>query len=252
VAHVGMLALTLTSGCIRIGYDASRAPANRVPDASHNDGGAARGTAGVVAAAAAGSDAAVGGSGGSAAQNAAGKADEDGGVTAGEGAGAGPAGSGGAGSGGAGSGGAGSGAAGGGTDAGADIDQMLGDAGLRVSDILGFYSGDWGDMVLRKQGAEIWGAYERDSGTIVGQITGDGVFVGWWSQLPSRVGTDAGEVEFRWSGTSGTAIALDGRWRYGTTGDWLENWDVDLVTDRAAPSDLTARFDSPGDFIRHP
>jgi hypothetical protein len=145
------------------------------------------------------------------------------------------------------------GAGSGGTGAdGAQVDDMLGDTGLRVSDILGFYSGDWGDMVLRKQADEIRGVYEHDGGTIVGAIMDDGVFVGWWSQLPSRTGTDAGEVEFRWSGTTGTAIALDGRWRWQTGGEWFENWDIGLVTDRAAPSDLTARFDSPSDFKRHP
>jgi hypothetical protein len=85
-----------------------------------------------------------------------------------------------------------------------------------------------------------------------GTDTGEGVFVGWWSQLPSRAGADAGEVEFRWSGTSGTAIALDGRWRDGTTGEWYENRDIGLVTDRAAPSELTAVFDSPGEFKGHP
>jgi hypothetical protein len=38
---------------------------------------------------------------------------------------------------------------------------MLGDTGLRVGDVLGFYTGDWGDMLLRKQGNEIWGAAAR-------------------------------------------------------------------------------------------
>jgi hypothetical protein len=37
-----------------------------------------------------------------------------------------------------------------GSDAGSLIDEMVGDAGLHVSDILGFYSSDWGDMVLRQ------------------------------------------------------------------------------------------------------
>jgi hypothetical protein len=129
---------------------------------------------------------------------------------------------------------------------------MLGDTGLHVSDILGFYSGDWGDMVLRKHDGEIWGVYEHDGGSVVGDITEDGVFIGWWSQLPSRTGTDAGEVEFRWSQPSGTAIMLDGRWRWGTTGDWFENWDIELVTDRPAPSALTARFDNVSEFKSRP
>jgi hypothetical protein len=68
--------------------------------------------------------------------------------------------------------------------------------------------------------------------------------------VATRTGVNAGEVEFRWS-RSGTVVALDGRWRYGVSGEWLENWDIDLVTDRTAPSDLTARFDSASDFKRH-
>jgi hypothetical protein len=142
-------------------------------------------------------------------------------------------------------------------DAAADTDPMLGSSGLRLSDVLGYYTtnsltgGDWGDMVLRKYGAEVWGVYEYNDGTIIGQITSDGVFVGWWSQLPSRDGFDAGEVEFRWS-QSGSTIALDGRWRYGTSGSWRENWDCALVTDRSAPTDLVAGFDATADFKRHP
>ena len=138
-------------------------------------------------------------------------------------------------------------------DAGAPIDPELGGTGLRVSDILGYYSGDWGDMVLERRSAEIWGVYNYNDGTIIGAVTADGVFEGWWSQLPTRAdGINAGEVEFRWSRTSSGVIALDGRWRYGTNGTWLENWDVELVTDRSAPSELTDAFDDLQDFRRHP
>jgi len=132
-------------------------------------------------------------------------------------------------------------------------DPELGDTGLVVSDILGFYSGDWGDMVLERRDAEIWGVYNYNDGTIIGAITGEGVVAGWWSQLPTRAeGINAGEVEFRWSRSNTGVISLDGRWRYGTSGVWLENWDVDLVTDRSAPSALTDGFDDIDDFKRHP
>lgn len=117
---------------------------------------------------------------------------------------------------------------------------------------MGFYSGDWGDMVLEQRGAEIWGVYRYNDGTIIGQITSQGTFAGWWSQLPTREGSDAGDVEFRWSRSNAGVVSLDGRWRYGTTANWLENWDVDLVTDRAAPSELTDRFQNTDDFKRHP
>jgi hypothetical protein len=139
-------------------------------------------------------------------------------------------------------------------DAGSDIDisAALGNTGLRVSDILGYYSGDWGQMVLRTHGDEIWGVYEYRDGTVTGRVNDEGVFLGWWSQLPSRTGLDEGEVEFRWSRVADTTIALDGRWRYGSTGDWLENWDIVRVSARSAPSHLTDRFANTDEFKRRP
>jgi hypothetical protein len=137
--------------------------------------------------------------------------------------------------------------------AGALSDPVLGETGLRISEILGFYSGDWGDMVLEQRGAEIWGVYSYSDGTIIGQITSEGIFAGWWSQLPTRAASlNAGDVEFRWSRSNAGVVSLDGRWRYGATGAWLENWDVDLVTDRTAPSDLTEELQDTDDFKRHP
>lgn len=137
------------------------------------------------------------------------------------------------------------------------IDPPLGSSGLRLSDVLGYYEttflsgGSWGAMVLRRYGSEVVGAYQYNEGTVVGEISDEGVFVGWWSQLPTREGFDAGEVEFRWSsGSSG--IAFDGRWRWGTSGSWYENWDANLVTDRAPPNELIAAFDNVASFSRHP
>jgi hypothetical protein len=201
-------------------------------DAAPRDAGSTRWNDAAIVDAAADRDAAVGGGGGGAGRSEAGTGGEGGGATGGGG------------------GSAGSDVAD--DDAGLDIDQAVGDTGLHVSDILGFYSGDWGEMMLRKVDAEIWGAYQYEGGTIVGNIQSDGVFVGWWTQMPTRTGSDAGEVEFRWSQASGTPVMLDGRWRYGTTGEWLENWDIDRVTDRPAPMPLSDRFNHPIDFKRHP
>lgn len=235
-ALIGLIVLGFTPGC-RLGYDVLNAPVKQPPNAAPHDAGTDSGSAG-AADAALESDAAVGGAGGSTGPTPAGQGGEAGRASGGAGA-AGRAGAPAAGT-------------GAGDDAGSEADEMVG--GLRLSQILGFYSNSaWGDMVLRKQADEIWGVYQYEGGTLAGTITGEGVFVGWWSQLPSRVGTDAGEVEFRWSQTNGGAvIALNGRWRYGTAGTWLENWDLDLVTDRTAPSALTTRFDNPDAFKRHP
>jgi hypothetical protein len=127
-------------------------------------------------------------------------------------------------------------------------DQSLGDSGLFVRDVLGFYSGDWGDMLLRQVGDEVWGAYTYNEGTVVGSIA-DGAFRGWWSEAPSQ---GSGEVEFRWTRTEAGQVALDGRWRRGVDGTWREDWDVELVTDRDPAPELEARFDDTTLFQRHP
>lgn len=140
-------------------------------------------------------------------------------------------------------------------DGGVDVNMTIGHTGLKVADILGFYSGTWGDMLLRKVDNEIWGAYVYKGGTLTGSITQDGVFQGWWSQTPSRDASDndAGEVEFRWLTTDGGAVIhLDGRWRWGTDDSWQDNWDIDLVTDRSPPQPLTDHFNTPADFKHHP
>ncbi len=132
------------------------------------------------------------------------------------------------------------------------LEQLIGDTDISVGEILGFYSGDWGDMVLRHVGDEIWGAYAWDTGTIVGSIQGDAL-VGWWSETPSREPTsDAGDVEFRWTRDDAGNILLDGRWRYGTEEAWHEDWDISLVTDRDPPQELVERFDDESAFRRHP
>lgn len=136
-----------------------------------------------------------------------------------------------------------------------DVDPPLGDSGLSLNDVLGYYSASLlsgGDLVLRKNIAEVWGVYQFNQGTVIGEITSDGVFVGWWSEAPAREGNNAGEVEYRWTQSRSGAISIDGRWRYGTSGLWFENWDASFVTDRSPPSDLVARFENVTDFRRHP
>jgi hypothetical protein len=133
-----------------------------------------------------------------------------------------------------------------------DVNPMIGDTGLRVNDVLGFYSSPaWGDMVLRAHGAEVWATYPLNNGTIIGEFTSEGVLAGWWTETPSRVGRNAGEVELRWSHVSGT-IHFEGQWRYQTSGNWYDNWDLDLVTDRSPPSALIDAFNYPNNFKRHP
>lgn len=245
-AQVGLLALAFNAGCWRFGYDPTRK--DLVPDASHHDAGVRRDAA--VVDASSKRDAAAGGAAGATAY-----------AAAGTGGAAGHAGHAGA-SGASAAGGGGSAApqdAGVARDAAADsgVDPVLGESGLSLSDVLGYYEatflsgGDWGAMILRQYGSEVVGVYQYNKGTVVGEITDEGVFVGWWSQLPTRAGFDAGEVEFRWSRSS-SGIAFDGRWRWGTSGSWYENWDAFLVTDRAPSNELVAAFDDVTSFERHP
>lgn len=130
-------------------------------------------------------------------------------------------------------------------------DTGAGDAAVLASEVVGFYSGDWGDMVLKQVGNEIWGAYTHDQGTLVGTFQA-GVLVGWWSEVPSRLPTnDAGEVEFRFGRKSDGTIFFDGRWKYGSAEAWRENWDIAQVK-LTPPSLLVDRFNDVAAFKRHP
>lgn len=124
-------------------------------------------------------------------------------------------------------------------------------AGVTNAEIVGHWSGDWGDMELKVVGEEIWGSYTHDEGTLVATWGDDGVLRGWWAEVPSRLpDNDAGEVEFKFSKGAG-GLTLDGRWRYGLTGTWREDWDLGKATS-PAPDALTKRFDDPSLFKKHP
>jgi hypothetical protein len=123
-------------------------------------------------------------------------------------------------------------------------------APVLASEIGGYWTGDWGELVLREVDGEIRGVYSHDQGTVTGTFDG-GVFRGWWCEVPSRSPSgDAGDVEFRFSRGS-DALALDGRWRYGSEGEWREDWDLGLSAG-TPPAPLSARFDDAGAFCRAP
>ena len=124
-------------------------------------------------------------------------------------------------------------------------------ATVTAQEIEGHWTGNWGDLVLHAVGGEVWGAYSHDQGTVVCHQDADGVLRGWWAEVPSRAPDhDAGEVEFRFvRGADG--LSEDGRWRYGTAGDWREDWDLHWVSGPAAP-ELEQRFAEATAFRRHP
>jgi len=112
---------------------------------------------------------------------------------------------------------------------------------LTTDQMLGYWTGSWGDMVIVTNGVTIGGVYTHDDGTVLGEIGADGVFRGWWTEAPSRAApNDAGEVEFRLVQTP-TGTMLDGRWRYDETGEWNEDFDLTYKgnTDGAPPELMT-------------
>jgi hypothetical protein len=131
-------------------------------------------------------------------------------------------------------------------------------SGVRERDsILGYWTGDWGQMVLRAgEGPEqVIGAYNHDEGTVRGTYDPrTGRFTGWWCESPSRrPRTDAGDVEFQFTGSTpeGRPASLDGRWRYGTDGELNEDWDL-APAEGEPPAELLARFDDDGAFCARP
>ena len=113
---------------------------------------------------------------------------------------------------------------------------------MRATDVLGSWTGDWGDLYLEQlTDGLVVGAYGYDEGVLVGRLVGNS-FQGTWCEVPTRAGPgDAGPVELTFVLADGRRT-IDGRWRY--AGDpagsaWREDWDL---TDRstAAPDRLAS------------
>ena len=116
-----------------------------------------------------------------------------------------------------------------------------------VQSVSGYWSGDWGKLVLRETEGKIIGAYSHDQGTITGTMNGD-TLVAWWCEVPSRKPSkDAGDVEMKFLTDSDGKRRIDGKWRYGSEGAYKEDWD--LVFDTGpAPEDLLKRLDDASAF----
>jgi hypothetical protein len=126
---------------------------------------------------------------------------------------------------------------------------------LSAADLTGVWNSDtsFGVAVFRQVGTEIHAAYRHDKGAIVGTISPDGVFRGWWCEEGSRQPPkDAGEIEWRLLKTSEGVKKLDGRWRYGTDGPFKGGWDLTKLEGRSEPPDLAAMFDEQSSFCRYP
>lgn len=121
---------------------------------------------------------------------------------------------------------------------------------VTAEDVEGTWAGDWGTITIQIDDGEVRAAYLHDQGTITGTFE-NGVIVGWWTELPSREpDSDAGEVEFRFVRTD-EGVFLDGRWRYGTTGVFSENWDLALA-ETEAPPELLDLLEDDDAFVEQP
>ena len=118
---------------------------------------------------------------------------------------------------------------------------------ITTGELEGLWTGDWGTMALQVDGDQVRGAYTHDDGRIVGTFA-DGVFIGRWTEVPSRAEpSDAGDVEFRFAKT-GDGLSLDGRWRYGSEGEFREDWDL-VLSDEEVPEELVAAFEDESSFV---
>ncbi|MBI5547247.1 MAG: hypothetical protein HY901_25475 [Deltaproteobacteria bacterium] len=124
------------------------------------------------------------------------------------------------------------------------------EAAVKLDEVVGFWTGDWGNLVLKQYGETVWGAYTHRDGTLVGRLE-KGALVGWWSEEPGRAPDgDAGEVEIHFV-RKGSVLTLLGRYRHGTTGTWHEEWNLKRVEDEPPP-ELEARFADSTLFHPHP
>ncbi len=136
-------------------------------------------------------------------------------------------------------------------DACADPQALVGHRAAPAAELEGHWNGDFGHLLLRRVGDELWGVYDHDGGTIRGTLAGDS-FVGWWCEAPSRRPPgDAGVVEMKVIVDRDGVRAIAGQWRYGASGDWDDRWD--MTWDPSPPAAaLRARLDATADFCTAP
>jgi hypothetical protein len=107
------------------------------------------------------------------------------------------------------------------------------------------------DAYLQVDGPTVRIVYDHDDGRIVATLLGvHGT--GWWSEAPTRTASqDAGDVEFTVAREAGT-IAISGRWRYGTSGNFSSDR-IELVwADATIPPVEAAKFADQASFVPHP
>jgi hypothetical protein len=90
-----------------------------------------------------------------------------------------------------------------------------------VCDVSGIWNATWGEMYLFQSGSGVTGNYTWDDGRLEGSLSGS-TFTGRWFEAPSySEPRDAGDVEFTFSEN---CTSFSGKWRYGSSGNWSEDW----------------------------
>ena len=112
---------------------------------------------------------------------------------------------------------------------------------------MGLYRGDWGTMLLRQVGDEVWGSYAHEGGALRGTLSND-VFTGRWCEDPSRTdASDAGHVRFIFTTHADGSITIDGSWSYGDAAPDHDDWDLALQPGEQDAA-LDASFSDPSHF----
>ena len=112
---------------------------------------------------------------------------------------------------------------------------------------MGLYRGDWGTMVLRQVGEEVWGSYAHEGGAVRGTLSGD-VFTGRWCEDPSRTDdSDSGYVRFIFTVQPDGTTSIDGSWSYGDAAPDHDDWDLTLQPGEQDAA-LDASFSDPSHF----
>jgi tRNA A-37 threonylcarbamoyl transferase component Bud32 len=118
-------------------------------------------------------------------------------------------------------------------------------------DVVGDWSGDFGRLVIRRDGDVVRGVYEHDQGTLYGHMDGDR-FVGTWCEVPTRKPpADAGPFQLEVVTGDDGQPRLSGHWQYGGVEGSGDPW-YSAPAEDAPPATLLARFDDPAAFCHEP
>ena len=138
------------------------------------------------------------------------------------------------------------------------LTNMVGNVDDKVS---GYYDNPlWGEMVIRVEGTKFRATYNYYKGTVKGTYNPTtGYVTAYWCEVYDGVrggvsnGAE-GQAQFVFVKDHSTGkIRLDGKWRNGSSGTWVEDWDLDLITSPnstqlSIKSTLDQRFSQSGVF----